>query len=136
MRDTNATVCTISYDFLCGPDLMKYLQYFTSTIGQRMPKVVDMASTFIQHILDSTDNNINMSGIRLELIIIHIILFINYVNLYYRLSGFCLGSHLAGNVGYFLKRFYKGQMVPVIWGTTFHIFRLQLNKNCMFFYQA
>ncbi|XP_031628521.1 uncharacterized protein LOC116344212 [Contarinia nasturtii] len=95
MFNTNSVSCTISYDFLCGPDLMKYLQYFTTTVGHRIPKVVEMASTFIRHIVDSTDIKINLSGVYL--------------------TGFCLGGHIAGNVGYELKRFYKGQMVPTVW---------------------
>ncbi|XP_031628382.1 uncharacterized protein LOC116344113 [Contarinia nasturtii] len=94
MLNTGATACTISYDYLCGISLLKKLQYF-SAIENRVPKVVAMTSALIQNIVDSKEFKINLSDVYL--------------------TGFCLGGHIAGNVGSRLKKIYNGQMVPAIW---------------------
>ncbi|XP_031628410.1 uncharacterized protein LOC116344132 [Contarinia nasturtii] len=94
MYQTDAAVCTVSYAFLTGHDLYKYFQYF-GTLEHRLPKVVDMVSTMISNIVDSKHFNIKLSTVYL--------------------TGFCLGGHIAGQVGHALKEIYNGQMVPAVW---------------------
>ncbi|XP_031628427.1 uncharacterized protein LOC116344144 [Contarinia nasturtii] len=94
MISTKATTCTISYEYLCGPGICKQIQYF-SAVENRVPNVVDMATSFIQNIVDSKEFKIKLASV--------------YLN------GYCLGGHIAGNVGHALKKIYNGQMVSAIW---------------------
>ncbi|XP_031628544.1 probable phospholipase A1 magnifin isoform X2 [Contarinia nasturtii] len=95
LLDTKATVCIVNYDFICGPNLIKDLHYFMA-IKNRLPAVVDMSASFIQNIVDSPKLKIKLSTVYL--------------------SGFCLGGHVAGNVGHALKKIYKGkEAAAVIW---------------------
>ncbi|XP_031628742.1 uncharacterized protein LOC116344378 [Contarinia nasturtii] len=94
MQSTNSSVRTISYEFLSEPDIFKDLLYF-SALKYRVPRVVEMATSFIQNIVDANDFQINLSSVYL--------------------SGYCLGGHIAGNVGLALKNIYNGQMVPAVW---------------------
>ncbi|XP_031628515.1 phospholipase A1-like isoform X2 [Contarinia nasturtii] len=77
-----------------GPNIFKDLQYFT-TLKNRLPKVVDMSTSFIQNIVDSNHFKIKFSSVYL--------------------SGFSLVGHVAGNVGLELQGIYDGKMVPAIW---------------------
>ncbi|XP_031628571.1 phospholipase A1-like [Contarinia nasturtii] len=94
MIKNSACTCTVSYAFLDGSNLVKYWKYF-SVLKKRLPKVVNMMTTFIQNIVDSSDFKINLSSVYL--------------------TGFCLGGHIAGHVGYELRKIYNGQMVSAIW---------------------
>ncbi|XP_031628597.1 phospholipase A1-like [Contarinia nasturtii] len=92
---TGATACTISYDFLGDVnELLKFSQYFWS-LDKRIPRVVEMASSFIQNIVDSKHFKITLSSVYL--------------------TGFCLGGHVAGMVGNKLREIYKGHMVSAVW---------------------
>ncbi|XP_031628551.1 uncharacterized protein LOC116344236 [Contarinia nasturtii] len=92
--DTGACVCVVSYDISAGCSLLSDFKYFT-ILKNRTPRVVEMATSFIQNIIDSSEFPINLSTVYL--------------------SGYCLGGHIAGNVGLALKKIYNGQMVPTIW---------------------
>lgn len=94
MLDTQSCACIVSYEFLSGSTISKDLQYFNS-LKNRIPKVVEMMTTFIQNIVDSLDFKINLSTVYL--------------------TGYSLGGHLAGMVGRSLKEIYNGDMVPAIW---------------------
>lgn len=71
MIQEKACTCTVSYAYLNGFGLFKYLQYF-ATVDHRVPKVIEMMSSFIQNIIDSNELRIELSSIFL--------------------AGFCLGG--------------------------------------------
>lgn len=100
MLNTNATACTVSYAFLSGKVLFKFAHYF-SALNNRVPRVVEMATTFIRNIVNSNEFNITLSSVYL--------------------SGFCLGAHIAGMVGQEMKESYNGRCAAAIWGTFFQI---------------
>ncbi|XP_031628312.1 phospholipase A1 member A-like [Contarinia nasturtii] len=94
MLKSEACTCTVSYAFLSGHELFKYAQYFPA-INNRIPRVIEMMTTFIENIVDSNEFSIKLSSIYL--------------------TGFCLGGHIAGMIGQGLKNVYRGEMVPAIW---------------------
>lgn len=59
---TGAAVCYCSYAFLTGPDILKYVQYF-DTLEYRLPKVVDMISSFISNIVDSNKFKVTLPSV-------------------------------------------------------------------------
>lgn len=91
----NTSVCTVSYEFLGGNRILKYSKYFTS-IENRIPRVVEMMSTFIKNIVDSSEFRIKLSSVYL--------------------SGYSLGGHIAGMIGHKIKMNRDGQMVAAVWG--------------------
>lgn len=71
MLNSQACVCTVSYAYLNGPELLKYSQYFAA-LEHRIPRVVEMAASLIKNIVDSIELKVTLSNVFL--------------------SGFCLGG--------------------------------------------
>lgn len=117
-RINKAASCIVTYKYLRSDlQIYKMPQYFP-TCSYRLPKVVDMAATFIQNIILSPIFKI--SELR---------------SVYF--TGFCLGGHMSANVAVRLKEMFRGQMAGAVWGKfcstssffVLYVYLFQIHQN-------
>lgn len=101
MEDNGATACVVTYKYIFTKYAIQNLLYYKETITERALKVMKMMIGFLKAVFASEHNTIDSPASVITM-------------------GFCMGGHMAGNLGFELQKFYRDKLAAA-WGEYFSI---------------